>query len=72
VALVPSQDVIAIPKSIAYDKIDDASFQELHRKVVDFMRSERATQFLWPHLTSQQQGEMIETILGQFEEPNAR
>jgi len=63
----PKGRMVAVPKSIAYDKIDDAEFSDLHRKVVDFLREFHALQFLWGHLTPEQRSEMIETLLTEFE-----
>lgn len=63
----PKGRMVAIPKSIAFDKIDDSDFYELHRKVIDFARSEHAQRFLWPHLSSEQTLEIVETLLGAFE-----
>lgn len=65
----PKGKMVAIPKSIAYDKIDDADFSDLHRKVVDFARSEYATRFLWPHLGDAEQIKMVEQLLAEFEQP---
>lgn len=65
----PTGKMVAIPKSIAFDKIDDADFSDLHRKVVDFIRSRYCQQFLWPHLPQAQQMEMTEGLLMGFERP---
>lgn len=64
--LVRELDVIAVPKSIAYDKIDDADFRVLHDKVVNFMRGSRARRYLWPHLTDAQTHDTVEAILESF------
>jgi hypothetical protein len=63
----PHGRMVAIPKSIAYDKVDDAEFSALHEKVIDFLRTEHAPRFLWGHLSEEQTYETVETILGQFE-----
>jgi len=65
--LLRELDVIAVPKSIAYDKIDDADFRVLHDKVVNFMRGSRARRYLWPHLTEAQTLDTVEAILESFE-----
>lgn len=64
--LVRELDMIAVPKSIAYDKIDDADFRVLHDKVVNFMRGSRARRYLWPHLTDAQTHDTVEAILESF------
>lgn len=63
----PKGRMVAVPKSIAYDKIDDADFSELHRKVIDFLRDQHSQAFLWGHLTVDQRWEMVETLLTEFE-----
>jgi hypothetical protein len=63
----PKGKMVAIPKSVAYDKIDDAAFSELHMKVIDFMRSHYCQAFLWPHLEEDKRGAMIESLVEEFE-----
>lgn len=63
----PGGKAVAIPKSIAFNKLDDADFADHHAKVKDFFRSERARRFLWPHLTDEQTYDMVETLLAEFE-----
>ena len=63
----PNGRTMAMADSIAYKRMDDVQFKEHHEKVKDFLRSPRAVQFLWPHLSDQEAGEMVESILVQFE-----
>jgi hypothetical protein len=63
----PKGRIVAMPLSIAYDALDDVEFSDLHEKVKEFMRSDHAHNFLWPHLEPQQRVEMVETILAEFE-----
>jgi hypothetical protein len=63
----PKGRMVAIAKSVAWDKLDDAEFEEAHGKVLAFARSEHASAFLWAHLSVSEQGEMIETVLGDFQ-----
>lgn len=63
----PKGRMVAIPKSIAYDKIDDAEFSELHRRVVDFMRAGHCQRFLWPYLEAGLACEMVDQLLIGFE-----
>lgn len=66
---VPGADgnMVAIPKSIKWSKMDDAEFDDHHAKVKAFLRDERARNFLWPHLTEEQTYDTVEAILGGFE-----
>lgn len=68
----PTGKAVAIPKSISYSQMDDAEFDVHHEKVKDFLRSEHAQRFLWPHLTPEQTWQTIETILGDFEREQPR
>lgn len=63
----PKGKMVAIPKSVAYDKIDDADFSELHAKVIDFMRSHHCQSFLWPHLEESKRAAIVEMIVEEFE-----
>ena len=60
--------MVAIPLSISYESLDDVEFEELHGKVKDFMRSEHARRFLWPHLSAEQTWETVDILLREFEE----
>lgn len=63
----PKGRMVAIPKSISYDKIDDADFSDLHRKVADFMRTEHCLRFLWPQIDAAKACETIDELLAGFE-----
>jgi hypothetical protein len=60
--------MVAIPRSVAFDKIDDADFSDLHADVLGFMRTKYCQRFLWPHLSEHQAAEMIEGVIGSFEQ----
>lgn len=45
----PDGQLVAIPKSIDYLSLDDAEFAEVHKAVMDFLRSEHALRYLWPN-----------------------
>lgn len=66
---VPAADggLIAMPKSVAYDALDDAEFAEHHRSVIAFLREPHACQFLWPMMTPAGAEAMVESILSEFE-----
>jgi hypothetical protein len=63
----PTGRMVALPRSIAYDELDQADFEDLHEKVKAFLRSRHATAFLWPHLDESQQMGMIEQLLVEFQ-----
>jgi len=60
-------EIVAIPRSVKWSKIDDADFEALHRKVIAFMREHRCRRFLWPHLSDAHAYETIEILLQEFE-----
>jgi TusA-related sulfurtransferase len=60
--------VIPVPKSISYEKCDEDEMREFHRDAVDFLRTDHAAHYLWPHLPVEQALEMIEVILRGFGE----
>jgi hypothetical protein len=63
----PNGKPVAIPDSIAWSKMDDIAFGEHHQRVKDFLRSPRATGFLWPHLPPHEASNIVEGILAEFE-----
>jgi hypothetical protein len=66
--LVPGPDgkPVALPKSIAYDSLDDTEFYEHHVKVLAFLRSKRATRFLWPAVGDDAAAAAVDSILQDF------
>lgn len=68
----PKGRMVAVPKSIGWDQLDDEDFQEHHEKAIDFMRSPTCTSFLWGHLSEPEQANMIETILTECEDERQR
>lgn len=63
----PQKGLIAIPKSIAYAKLDQAEFEPIANSMFEFLRSEHARQTLWPHLSNEDSFDMICTVMEQFE-----
>ena len=45
----PDGAMQAIPKSIDYLSLDDDEFREVHRSVMEFLRTPHALRILWPH-----------------------
>lgn len=64
----PKGGVFPVPKSIAYDKLEQAAMEQFHADAVEFLRSDHAGKTLWKHLSQTQRIEMVESILGSFHE----
>lgn len=62
----PTGRMVAFPQSIAWHLLDEADFAELHGKVDQFLWTDHARRFLWPHLSDQQSYEMVETLMQEF------
>ena len=56
----------SLPRSIAWDRMDDIEFAELNAKVDDFMRTDHAQAFLWPHLDPARRAELVESLEREF------
>lgn len=63
----PQGKMVAIPLSVSWTALDDSEFADYHKRAIAFLQSERATSFLWPHLSAEDQSEMIEGILSAHE-----
>lgn len=64
----PTGKMVAIPLSIAFDKMDDVDFQAHHEAVKRFLRTLHCTRFLWPAIDDQAAGDAMQDILGAFGE----
>ena len=64
----PKGGVIPVPKSISYAKLEQGAMEQFHNDAVAFLRTEHAGKTLWKHLGDCQRIQMIETILGGFNE----
>lgn len=62
----PGGKPVAIPKSIAWDALEDADFAEHHRACIEFIRSTRFSRFLWPQMTDLNADNMVNGILSEF------
>jgi hypothetical protein len=56
----PGGQLVAVPRSIDYLSIDDVEFGEVCRSVWEFLRSEHALTFLWPHRHWHQSWEVMD------------
>lgn len=63
----PDGQIVAVPRSIAWEKLEESDFREHHAKVMDFLRSPRCYRFLWPALSEEMSELAAETILAEFE-----
>jgi hypothetical protein len=64
----PKGGVFPVPKSIAYEKTEQAEMEQFHADAVAFLRSDHAGKTLWKHLSVPARIDMIEAILGGFQE----
>jgi hypothetical protein len=64
----PKGGVVPIPKSVSYAAADQEEFTQYHEAVVEFLRGPHAARYLWNHLRPDQAAEMVEAILGGFNE----
>lgn len=62
----PKGRMVALPKSIAWHRMDDEEFGELVVKVDQFLQGDHAQRFLWPHLGPREAGEMIQSLEEEF------
>lgn len=62
----PTGRMVAIPQSIAFDKLDEVDFTDLHAKVDAFLWTPHAQHFLWPQLTEQGRYDMVEQLMREF------
>lgn len=62
----PDEQMVAIPKSIAWDRMDDNEFSEHHEMLMSFLFDVRCYMQLWPHLSPESAYEMMETQLLEF------
>lgn len=60
--------MVAIPKSISYERLDQVKFKEVSDKVFDFVRSGHARGILWPHMSSRVSEQMVNAILKEYEQ----
>ena len=49
-----SEGVVAVAQSIAWESLEEQDFIEFHRAATDFLYTERALGYLWPHMTYEQ------------------
>lgn len=62
----PTGRMVALPKSISWERMDEAEFSELVGRIDSFLWTDHAQRFLWPHLTRDQSEQMIESLSIEF------
>lgn len=62
----PNGRMVALPESIAFHKLDEADFSDLHAKVDAFLWTEHARRFMWPQMTQEHSYAMIEQLMQEF------
>ena len=62
----PKGKPVAIARSIAWERLEEADFEEHHREVIRFMRSAHCTRFLWPQMSDINADTFINNVLGEF------
>jgi hypothetical protein len=63
----PKGKPVAIPRSIAFEKLDEGTFQEHHQAAKEFLRSVYATRVLWPLMSDLMADERVAALLAEFE-----
>lgn len=56
----PGGQLVAIPKSIAWERLEEQDFIEVKRQVWDFLWTDVAQQALWPELSAMQRYVMVD------------
>lgn len=60
--------VMPVPRSIAFDKLEEDEMRQVHADMVAFVRTDYACKTLWKHLSDTQRIEKIEGLLAEFGE----
>ena len=60
--------MVPLPKSTSYTSMEQGEMERFHGHFVDFMRTHYASSTLWPHLSEARRIEMVEGILGGYDE----
>lgn len=63
----PEGTMVAVPRSISYEKLDQIEFEPIHKAVFDWYMSEMGLKVMWPHLSWQQAYDLAGSVLREFE-----
>ncbi|GAA6121472.1 hypothetical protein [Acidovorax sp. FG27] len=64
----PKGGVFPVPDSTSYANLEQGAMEQYHHDVMQFLRTEHAGRTLWKHLNDRQRIDMIESVLGEFNE----
>jgi hypothetical protein len=64
----PKGGVMPVPKSIAYDELEEDDMRQFHEDVVTFLRTPHAIKTLWPNTPAHERDLAIEAVLTGFNE----
>lgn len=64
----PKGAIFPVPRSIAYDKLEEDEMREFHENTIKFLRTGHAAKTLWKHLSTTARIDMVESILRDFGE----
>jgi len=62
----PTGRMVALPQSIAFHKLEEPEFAELHSQVDGFMWTLHARRFLWPQMSDEQSYAMVDQFMERF------
>jgi hypothetical protein len=63
----PRGRMVAMPRSIAWHRLDEVEFREIVRKIDDFIDTDHAQVFLWPHLKPRKRAQMVYDWRSEFD-----
>jgi hypothetical protein len=63
----PGGVLVAVPRSINYEALDQVDFEPIHKAVFEWYRSEVGLKVMWPHLSWQQAYDLVDRVLREFE-----
>lgn len=63
----PDGGLVAVPKSIAWENLEEHDFTEVKRKMWDFLWTLPARKALWPHMRDDQSNSMIAAWIKEVE-----
>lgn len=58
-----TEGLMAFPKSVAWDQLPQLEFEEFHANCLEFIRTDRCSGRLWPHLSVGLRTQMAEDII---------
>ena len=70
VDMIPGRDgqLVPVPRSVSWAQADEEAFRQYHEQVLEFLRSDHAPSFLWPHLSLVMAHDMMDKTIREFSE----